>query len=415
MREERIELSQREQDRLKVLHQVEQGYLTQVEAGRRVQVSVRHLRRLLRRVRAEGDRGVVHRLRGQPSNRKIPAALQGRILAQVRRRYADFGPTLASEHLARDGWQVSRETLRQWMTAAGLWRSRRQRRPAVHVWRERRAAFGELVMMDSSPYRWLERRGPPVQLIALIDDATSRVWGRFAAQDSTEENLRTLAGWLRRWGRPRALYTDKSSLFRTTRSARLDEQLGGQPARTQIGRALQELGIEWIPAHSPQAKGRIERLFGTLQDRLVKEMRLAGVHTVEQANRFLAAVFLPFWEQRFTVAPRQPHDAHRPLGPLPRLLSQPAALPEPAARARNPLRPTAYGACGPKERQTKVHSPSRSPLEEDISIWQKTGHFYFALTLRRIRAAGGKKFVLQGLEPCFSSGAPVLFVAAPRN
>ena len=161
MREERIELSQREQDRLKVLHQVEQGYLTQVEAGRRVQVSVRHLRRLLRRVRAEGDRGVVHRLRGRPSNRKIPAALQGRILAQVRRRYADFGPTLASEHLARDGWQVSRETLRQWMTAAGLWRSRRQRRPAVHVWRERRAAFGELVMMDSSPYRWLERRGPP--------------------------------------------------------------------------------------------------------------------------------------------------------------------------------------------------------------------------------------------------------------
>ena len=321
MREERIELSQREQDRLKVLHQVEQGYLTQVEAGRRVQVSVRHLRRLLRRVRAEGDRGVVHRLRGQPSNRKIPAALQGRILAQVRRRYADFGPTLASEHLARDGWQVSRETLRQWMTAAGLWRSRRQRRPAVHVWRERRAAFGELVMMDSSPYRWLERRGPPVQLIALIDDATSRVWGRFAAQDSTEENLRTLAGWLRRWGRPRALYTDKSSLFRTTRSARLDEQLGGQPARTQIGRALQELGIEWIPAHSPQAKGRIERLFGTLQDRLVKEMRLAGVHTVEQANRFLAAVFLPFWEQRFTVAPRQPHDAHRPLGGTQRLES----------------------------------------------------------------------------------------------
>ena len=207
------------------------------------------------------------------------------------------------------------------MTAAGLWRSRRQRRPAVHVWRERRSAFGELVMMDSSPYRWLERRGPPVQLIALIDDATSRVWGRFAAQDSTEENLRTLAGWLRRWGRPRALYTDKNSLFRTTRSARLDEQLGGQPARTQIGRALQELGIEWIPAHSPQAKGRIERLFGTLQDRLVKEMRLAGVHTVEQANRFLAAVFLPFWEQRFTVAPRQPHDAHRPLGGTQRLES----------------------------------------------------------------------------------------------
>lgn len=321
MREERIELSQRERDRLKVLHQVEQGYLTQAEAGQQVQVSARQVRRLLRRVRAEGDRGVVHRLRGRPSNRKLPAAVQRRILAQVRRRYADFGPTLASEHLARQGLRVSRETLRQWMSAAGLWRSRRRRLQAVHVWRERRAAFGELVMMDSSPYRWLERRGPPVQLIAMIDDATSRIWGRFAAQDSTEENLRTLAGWLRRWGRPLALYTDKSSLFVTTRSARLDEQLSGQPARTQIGRALRELGIDWIPAHSPQAKGRIERLFATLQDRLVKEMRLAGVNTVEQANRFLAEVFLPFWEQRFTVAPRQPCDAHRRLGRTQRLES----------------------------------------------------------------------------------------------
>ena len=313
MKEERIELSQRERDRLKGLHEVQRRQLRQREAAERLGLSVRQVRRLLRRVRREGDRGLIHRLRGRPSNRKIARAVQQRVLGQVRRRYADFGPTLASEHLARQGLGVSRETLRQWMVEAGLWKPRRQRVEAVHVWRERRAAFGELVMMDSSPYRWLEERGPQLQLIALIDDATSRFWGRFAEHDSTEENLRTLEDWLRRCGRPVALYTDQGSVFVVNRPRSMDEQLAGEPARSQFGRALQELGIEWIAAHSPQAKGRIERLFGTLQDRLVKEMRLAGVRTIEQANRFLHEEFVPFWEQRFTVAPRQPRDAHRPL------------------------------------------------------------------------------------------------------
>jgi len=148
------------------------------------------------------------------------------------------------------------------------------------VWRERRAAFGELVMMDSSPFRWLEERGPALQLIALIDDATSRVWGRFAEADTTLNNLQTLGGWLKHYGRPVALYTDKNSLFTTSRPVQWQEQLQGQVReRTQFGRALKELGIEWIPAHSPEAKGRIENLFGTLQDRLGKEMRLAGGNT----------------------------------------------------------------------------------------------------------------------------------------
>jgi hypothetical protein len=169
-------------------------------------------------------------------------------------------------------------------------------------------------MMDSSPFRWLEERGPELQLIAMIDDASSRFWARFAEHDSTAENFRTLQGWLRRYGRPLALYTDKNSLFYTSRPTQWAEQLEDAPARTPFGRALHELGIEWIAAHSPQAKGRIGRLFGTLQDRLVKQMRLAGVNTLEQANRYLEEVFLPAWEQRFTVAPRQSQDAHRPLG-----------------------------------------------------------------------------------------------------
>jgi hypothetical protein len=319
METERIALNQRERDRLKVLHEVKQRHLTQVKAAQQLKVTDRHVRRMLIRIGQRGDGGIIHQLRGRPSNRKVAASLKQKILARMRHRYADFGPTLAAEHLAQDGLLVSHETLRKWMIQGALWRPRSQRGKAVHVWRERRACFGELVMQDSSPFRWLENRGPACQLIALIDDATSRMWARFAEHDSTEENLRTLGGWLRRYGRPLAHYTDRNSIFRTTRAAALDEQLRGDPARTQFGRALNELGIAWIAAHSPQAKGRIERLFETLQDRLVKQMRLAGIDTIEAANQFLELCFIPQWEQRFTVVPRQPRNAHRPLGPEHRL------------------------------------------------------------------------------------------------
>jgi hypothetical protein len=315
METERIALSQRERDRLKVLHEVKQKHLTQVEAARRLKLSDRQVRRLLVRMGEHGDQAIVHRLRGRPSNCKLAVAFEQKILARVRQRYADFGPTLASEHLAQDGLLVSRETLRKWMTQGALWRPRSQRVKAVHVWRERRASFGELVMQDSSPFRWLEERGPACQLIALIDDATSRIWARFAEHDTTEENLRTLRGWLRRYGRPLAHYTDKNSIFCATRPAAMPEQLQGEPGCSQFGRALRELGIEWIAAQSPQAKGRIERLFRTLQDRLVKELRLAGIDSIEAANRFLELRFLPEWEQRFTVASRHPRNAHRRLGP----------------------------------------------------------------------------------------------------
>jgi hypothetical protein len=170
------------------------------------------------------------------------------------------------------------------------------------------------VMQDSSPFRWLEERGPACQLIALIDDASSRIWGRFTEHDTTEENLRTLEGWLRRYGRPLAHYTDNASIFRAAGAQPLPEQLRGDPLRTQFGRALHELGIEWIAAHSPQAKGRIERLFETLQDRLVKEMRLAGIDSLAAANHFLETRFIPEWERRFTVQPRNARNAHRRLG-----------------------------------------------------------------------------------------------------
>ena len=314
METERIALSQRERDRLKVLHEVEEKRLTQRAAGKRLKVTDRHVRRMLLGLRERGDGSLVHGLRGRPSNRKLSVRLEQKILARLRQRYADFGPTLAAEHLAQEGFLVSRETLRKWMTQAALWRPRSQRVKKIHVWRERRASFGELVMQDSSPFRWLEDRGPACQLIALIDDATSRIWGRFTEHDTTEENLRTLQGWLQRYGRPWAHYTDKASIFRKAGPQPLPEQLRGDTLRTQFGRALNELGIEWIAAHSPQAKGRIERLFETLQDRLVKEMRLAGIDSIQGANHFLEMRFIPEWEQRFTVIPRNPRNAHRRLG-----------------------------------------------------------------------------------------------------
>src|SRR6202140_1644151 len=319
METERIALSQRERDRLRVLHEIRQKQITRRQAASRLKLSGRRIRRLLVDLGKRGDRALIHGLRGRPSNRRLAAGWARKILTRVRERYADFGPTLAAEHLAQEGLLVSRETRRKWMGAASLWCPRAQRLKTIHVWREPRASFGELVMQDSSPFRWLEERGPACQLIAVIDDATSRFYARFTEHDTTEENLRTLGEWLRRYGRPVAHYTDKNSIFRSSDAMLLREQLRGEKARSHFGRALHERGNEWIAAHGPQAKGRIERLFETLQDRLVKEMRLAGIDSIAAANHFLEMRFLPAWEERFTVAPRSPRNAHRRLDAQQRL------------------------------------------------------------------------------------------------
>ena len=210
---------------------------------------------------------------------------------------------------------MSRETLRKWMTKAAYWCPRRQRVKKIYVWRERRASFGELVMQDSSPFRWLEKRGPACQLIAVIDDATSRIYGSFyrTRQHGGElANVGGMAATLRTAAGP--ITRTKTAYSKPHRRPEMGEQLRGEEAHTQFGRALKELGIEGIAAHSPQAKGRIERLFETLQDRLVKEMRLAGIDSIAAANHFLETRFLPEWEQRFTVTARNPRNAHRRLG-----------------------------------------------------------------------------------------------------
>ena len=308
-------MSRKDRDRLKVLHEVGKGHLRQREGGEQLGITDRWVRELLERMRKEGDGGILHRLRGRASNRRIAEKTRQKAVRLVRAKYEDFGPTLASEYLRkREGITVSKETLRQWLLAAGVWKRKKRRVEEVHEWRPRRSCRGELVQWDTSEHDWLEGRGEKLYLIAMIDDASSRLLGRFVRHDSTEENLRVLGNYLERWGRPVAFYTDQAGLFRVNRPADREEQLAGEEARTQIGRALEELGIEWIGAHSPQAKGRVERCFGTLQDRLVKGLRVAGARSLEEANDYLEGEFLLEWENRFTVEPRNGTDAHRRLG-----------------------------------------------------------------------------------------------------
>jgi hypothetical protein len=310
-------MSQRERDRLKVLHEVSKGQLTQAQAGAQIGLSTRQVRRLVNRLEAIGDAAVIHGLRARTSNRRIAADTRTRAIQELSRpECRDFGPTFAAEHLARScGIHVGKDTVRKWMTEASLWTARQRRVETVHQWRSRRTCAGELVQWDTSVHDWLEGRGERLYLIAMIDDATSRVFARFARQDTAEENMRVLWAYLERFGRPLAFYTDKAGMF-VAAPKRADRPDAQQMPPTQITRALAELGIERISAHSPQAKGRIERFFETAQDRLVKELRLAGIDTLEGANAYLAGTFLPDWDKRFTVPPANATDAHRPLTDL---------------------------------------------------------------------------------------------------
>lgn len=320
MQERQLLMTQADRDRLVALRKAKKRLITQREAAEELELSVRQVKRLLHAIKEQGDKAVIHGLRGVPSKRRIAEQIQQKALQILsREEYQGFGPTLASEYLASEHAIVaSRETVRQWMRQAGLWKARQQRITAVHVWRPRRSRFGELVQWDSSEHDWLEGRGEEeLYLIGMIDDATSRAMAHFVESDSTAANLEMLESWLVRYGRMLACYTDKAGLFQTAHKTKRDEQRAGKDREplppTQIGRALGELNIALILAHSPQAKGRMERFFETAQDRLVKGMRLAGVKTREQANAYLEKEYLPWWNKNCTVLPREDDDAHRPI------------------------------------------------------------------------------------------------------
>jgi len=305
--EDRMVMSQYERDVLKIMAPVLQGKRTQSEAARLLKLTDRQVRRIQRRMESEGDAAVVHRLRGRASNRRLAEDLRETVLTKYREHFGDFGPTLASEKLAELGLDVSDETLRRWLLVEGLWEPRRQREQHRQR-RERRSCFGELVQMDASLHNWTEGRGEAMLLMTMIDDATSRIEAGFYFGETVENYMDLTERWLRKHGRPLALYTDRDSVFQWQSKGRVVEGI------TQFGRALETLGIELILAYSPQAKGRVERFFGTAQDRWVKELRLEGVKTRDESNDLLRRRLVPEFNRRFTKKPVSMTDAHRPLG-----------------------------------------------------------------------------------------------------
>jgi Winged helix-turn helix len=299
-----VTMSERDLRRIEVLAEVAGERRTVASAAAVLALSARQVHRLLKAYRVGGGGAIAHKARGRPSNNRIRDDVRDRALGLVRSSYADFGPTLAAEVLAeKHGLKVSRETLRGWMTDAGLWLSREQRR-RFHQPRLRREALGELVQIDGSEHRWFEDRADPCTLLVFIDDATGRLMQlRFVPSESAFSYFEALRGYLETHGCPVAFYSDKHSVFRVTRK----EAKGGQ-GMTQLGRALAELGIEILCASSSQAKGRVERVNRTLQDRLVKELRLAGVSGIEAGNAFLPG-FMARFDARFAVAPARPAPA----------------------------------------------------------------------------------------------------------
>ena len=304
-------MSGKERNRLVELEQVSAKKQTLVTAADRLGLSYRQAKRLWRRYREKGARGLVHRNRGRPSNRAKPAAQRRRCLELYEERLEGFGPTLASEKLA-SMWEVdvSPETLRRWLIEEGLWKVRRRRR-AHRQWRPRKEHLGELVQLDGSHHDWLGS-GELSCLMVMIDDATGRRMARLSRAETTADAMRLLWLWIERYGRPQSLYADGKSVYVTEREPTLEEQLAGVEPATVFGQACQRLGIEIIRAWSPEAKGRIERCNGVYQDRLVKEIRLQGLESFEQVNQLLEE-FDEELNERFSVCAAESVDFHRPV------------------------------------------------------------------------------------------------------
>lgn len=320
---ETISMSVGERRRLEVFGRVDRGELCLAEAGELLGLSYRQTKRVWRRFREEGDAGLVHRSRGRPSNRQAGSELKTRVLELYRERYRDYGPTLAAECLAEEEQlEVSSSTLRRWLVLEGLWKGVRKRR--VHRRRrERRERLGELLQMDGSFHDWFEGRRVTgrvresyagwATLMVLVDDATSRLYARFYENESWESAADVFQRYVLLHGLPRGLYVDQHGIYRADREATNEEILLGKEPETQFGRAVRELGVELILARSPQAKGRVERMNGTLQDRLVKAMRRAEISDLETANVFLEEEFLAKFNQRFEKPAAKRSDWHQRL------------------------------------------------------------------------------------------------------
>ena len=307
-------MSQKELRRVEVLARVRSNQLRVVDASRLMRVSYRQAKRLWKRYREEGPAGLKHRSAGRASNCAYPPKFRQRVLALVREKYGGpigerFGPTLAAEHLdTEDGLRVNAETLRLWMLEVGLWSRERKRRKHRRR-RERKEHFGELVQMDGSFHPWLEERGPEGCLIDMADDATNTTWAQLGEQETIWAVADALRAWIEKYGVPLALYVDWKNLYKRPATPR--EQLRGEEPITQFGRMCEKLGIAIIAAHSPEAKGRIERIHGTHQDRLVKKLRRKQISSHPAANVYLRMEYLPEHNRRFVRAAARPEDYHR--------------------------------------------------------------------------------------------------------
>ena len=312
-----VMMSECELNRVEILAQIDDGRLTVDNAANLLDLTRRQVFRLLKRYRQDGASAIRHKARGKPPNNRIHHAKRDYALSLVKENYPDFGPTLAAEKLTEHhGFTVSRETLRKWMIEDGIWLSRKQRR-TFHQPRLRRECYGELIQIDGSDHRWFEDRGDPCTLLVFIDDASSTLMElRFVKSESTFSYFEALEGYLVQHGRPVAFYSDKHTVFRVSKT---DAKNGA--GMTQFGRALNELNIEILCANSSQAKGRVERANRTLQDRLVKELRLAGVSDMEAGNAFLEG-FKNRFNAKFSKAPAKPDNLHRALNVEPDRLAE---------------------------------------------------------------------------------------------
>jgi len=310
--EDMIVARPKELRKLYVIRKVLDKEIWQEKASEILSLSSRQIRRIIKRVRLEGDKGVIHKSRGRPSNRRISDEIRKEVIQLYRSEYGDFGPTLAAEKLEeRQGVKVKEETLRLWLIESGDWKKRRKRR-GHRRWRERKHHFGEMVQMDGSHHDWFEGRGAGCVLMGYIDDATGKVFGRFYDYEGTIPAMDSFKGYVKKHGLPMAVYLDRHTTYKSPAQASIQDELSDQRPLSQFERALKELGVEVIHATSAPAKGRVERLFGTLQDRLVKEMRLRGIRTVQEGNAFLKQ-YLPVYNRRFSVRPQERSNLHRPL------------------------------------------------------------------------------------------------------
>ena len=310
--EGRITMSQKESNRLYVIHQVINKAITQKEAGLLLGITERQVRRIARNVKREGATGICHRSRGKRPPNWIADKIKVKVTVLCRNRYKEFGPTLVSEKLlAVHGSKVSNETLRKWFQQEHIPYKGRKKRPH-RQWRERKAHWGEMVQMDGSHHDWFEGRGPVCVLMGYIDDATGRVYGRFYEYEGTLPAMDSFKRYIRQYGLPQSVYLDRHSTYKSMARQTIEEELGDIRPMSHFEKSLAELGVEVIHAYSPQAKGRIERLFGTFQDRVVKEMRLAGVTSIVEGNAFLES-YLPEYNRMFAREAAKKADLHRPV------------------------------------------------------------------------------------------------------